>query len=459
MKRESLGAGWAALFILGLAGCAPKSQTAQIDPQRNQEQVSQDIDQLDFENPPIAEEEYEAQQRGEVPPKFDIPIVRNAKVEQWIEYFQKRGRKWFAVYLERSGKYIPFMQRILREHDLPEDLVYLAMIESGFSTKAYSRARAVGPWQFMKATGRLYGLEVNFWVDERRDPEKSTIAAARHLKDLFDQFQSWKLAAAAYNAGAGKVSRAIRRYRTEDFWELSRGRYLRPETRHYVPKLIAAALIAKEPEKYGFKDIQMQDPLEYDKIVLEKPVNLMQLADKAGADFEELMTINPELNHPITPPGVKDYELRVPRGRSNDFMAAYEGLTDADSVQFTAHKVRKGESLHKIANIYKVPVSEIKKLNGLASHRVRQGRTLLIPVPLDHRLSAASRRAETEMRKPPQRSKTQAIRAKYHVVRRGDNLNKIAKRYGVSVAEIMDENNIRRTRLIPGKRLVIPPSS
>ena len=304
-----------AFFVL--SGCASKTQYSKA----SATVFSSESDQTDFENPPIAEEEFEAQQRGEVPPKFDIPIVRNAKVEQWIDYFQGRGRKWFTVYLERSTRYVPFMRKILREHNQPEDLVYLAMIESGFSTRAFSRARAVGPWQFMKATGRMYGLGVNFWVDERRDPEKSTIAAARHLKDLFDQFQSWKLAAAAYNAGAGKVSRAIKRYRTEDFWELSRGRYLRPETRHYVPKLIAAALIAKEPHKYGFKNIEYQDPLQYDKVVVNQPINLIQLAKITGTDLEELFDLNPELNHPVTPPHLASYELRVPFGRAGVYRA------------------------------------------------------------------------------------------------------------------------------------------
>lgn len=444
----------AAGFLFALAGCSSRSYSAKVDTRP---------DQLDFENPPIAEEEFDAQQRGEVPPKFDIPIVRNAKVEHWIAYFQGRGRKWFTVYMERSGRYIPFMKSILREHDLPEDLVYLSMIESGFSTKAYSRARAVGPWQFMKGTGRLYGLDVNFWVDERRDPERSTIAAARHLKDLFDQFQSWKLAAAAYNAGAGKVSRAIQRYRTEDFWELSKGRYLRPETRHYVPKLIAAALIAKEPEKYGFTNIQFQDPLQYDKIVLETPVNLIDLARVTGMDLEELFILNPELNHPVTPPQTASYELRIPYGNTERFMAAVRELTSGETVQFAAHRVRRGDSLPRIAGIYRVKETEIRKLNRLGKGGVRQGQMILIPVPLDNRLASISKRAGAEdvVRRRPKQVNSLSRRAKQssarvHVVKRGESLGRIARKYGITVADIKEENNLRRNVITPGKRLVIP---
>jgi membrane-bound lytic murein transglycosylase D len=441
--RALHSAALAALFSI-VVGCSAKNSQVS---SRNSVDFEEEIAR---ENPPISEEEFEAQQRGEVPPQFDIPIVRNAKVEQWITYFQGRGRKWFGIWLERSGRYVPMMRKILNEHDLPEDLVYLAMIESGFSSRAYSRARAVGPWQFMKSTGRLYGLRANFWVDERRDPEKSSIAAARHLKDLYDQFQSWKLAAAAYNAGAGKVSRAIRRYRTEDFWELARGRYLRPETRHYVPKLIAAALIAKEPEKYGFTGIEYQDPLEYDKIVLKRPVNLIQLAEATRIDLDDLLALNPELNHPVTPPEAVNYELRIPSGRSSDFVAALDSIYDGEQVQYMAHKVRKGDNLQRIAKIYRTSADKISKMNGLSGQgRVKQGQVLLIPVPLDAKLASAPKRAESLkfVSEPGQR---------VHVVRRGETLLRIAKRYGVTVASIKEENNLRRSVIKPGRQLVIP---
>jgi len=185
--------------------------------------------------------------------EFDFPITINSRVEMWMGYFTGKGRKHFEKYLERSELFIPFIKPILREKGLPEDLVYLAMIESGFNNHAKSHAKAVGPWQFISATGKRYGLGVNWWVDERRDTRKSTIAAAGYLKDLFKMFNSWELAAAGYNAGEMKVVRAIRRYGTQDFWALSRQNFFRPETRDYVPKIIAAALVAKNREQFGFK--------------------------------------------------------------------------------------------------------------------------------------------------------------------------------------------------------------
>jgi len=466
----------ACVLAFFLAGCAAKNSGAKVDvPSTAMKRGSSSSDSSG--NPILFEEEYEAAQKGELP-NFDIPVVRNAKVEQWLVYFQGRGRKWYHLWLERSGRYIPFMKKILKDHDLPEDLVYLAMIESGFSPKAFSRARASGPWQFMKSTGRLYGLRADFWVDERRDPEKSTIAAARHLKDLYDQFQSWKLAAAAYNAGPAKVSRAIRRYKTEDFWELTKGHYLRPETRHYVPKLIAAALIAKEPSKYGFTEIHFEDPLSYDKIILKDPVNLAILSQKAGYSLEDLMTVNPELNHPVTPPGVSNYELRVPSGTSQKFVVAYNSLSDEEKFQYTAHLVRRGDTLARLSRLYGVPGTEIAKLNSLKSaKRLKVGRTLLIPVPLGLKLASMVKRAQEEetplhkkrisrlkgshlvadrRRTPEVEDAVLSDGKRVHIVKAGESLWEIAQNYGVTVIRLKHLNRLHRNQILPGKRLAIP---
>lgn len=464
-----------ALGAVGLAfvfsGCASKNYSEKSPTDQDASLASKEgsSEDKDLEkNPPVFQEEYEAQQRGEVP-TFDIPVVRNAKVEQWMDYFQGRGRKWMNLYMSRSGRYIPFMRKILRDHDQPEDLVYLAMIESGFNSNAYSRARAVGPWQFMKATGRLYGLRVDFWVDERRDPEKSTIAAARHLKDLYDQFQSWKLAAAAYNAGARKVSRAIQKYRTEDFWELTKGRYLKSETKNYVPKMIAAALIAKDPHKYGFGDVQYQDPLEYEKVVLDEPVNLMILAEKSDVALERIMDVNPELNHPVTPPNSKEYELRVPVGTSQQILQAYNSMSSEERFQYTAHQMRRGDTVAKLTKLYGVPTKEILKLNHLSSaNEIHQGKTVLIPVGLSPKLvSLASvdteprraRRQASRVKKTAEKKiKVSDARSKVHVVRRGETLSAIAARYGTSVHAIKSANNLRRPGIQRGQKLHIPES-
>ena len=183
---------------------------------------------------------------------YNIPMVLNDSVENHLEYFKTRGREVFQRWLDRSARYIPVMKDIFREKNLPEDLVYVAMIESGFNPYAVSWAKAVGPWQFMPATGKLYGLKIDWWIDERKDPIKSTQAAAEHLKDLHNLFGSWPLALASYNAGAGKVQRAVLRTRSEDFWDLKASRYIRKETKNYVPKYMAATIIAKNPEAYGF---------------------------------------------------------------------------------------------------------------------------------------------------------------------------------------------------------------
>ncbi len=310
------------------------------------------------------EEEIAKSVREEIP-KFDIPIVVNAQVEKWMEYFQGRGRKYYLLWLTRSERYIPMMKKILRENGLPEDLVYLAMIESGFKPYAYSRARASGPWQFIKGTGRMYGLRTTFWIDERRDPEKSTIAAAQHLKDLYDQFNSWYLAASAYNAGAGKISKAIQKYSTEDFWEmsLSKHRYLRPETKDYVPKLIAAALMAKSPERYGFTNLQFEPPLEYDKVQVPEPTEIGKVAEALKIDTQTLLDLNPELLRGVTPPGMPDYELNIPKDFREKFIAAYPAIRSASAVTVARHVAKRGETLSSIARKYGVNAEAITTFN------------------------------------------------------------------------------------------------
>ena len=251
---------------------------------------------------------------------FDIPIVINAKVEQFIQYFQTSGKKVFSNWLARSEKYIPFMKNLLKGNGLPEDLVYMALIESGFNPYAYSRSKASGPWQFIYLTGKRYGLNLNWWVDERRDPEKSTIAATKYLKDLYDMFECWYLAAAGYNAGEGKIANAMKRYRTEDFWELSKYNYLKQETKDYVPQMIAAALIAKDPEKYGFADIEYQEPLQYEKVRVPAVIDLRLIAKACEISVDELKDLNPELLRWCTPPDSPDYEIKIPFGGRNSFL-------------------------------------------------------------------------------------------------------------------------------------------
>lgn len=320
-------------------------------------------------------------------PDFDIPIVINGRVEQFIHYFQTRIRHKFVIWLARSEKYIPSMKNLLKEYGLPEDLVYMALIESGFDPYAYSRAKAVGPWQFIYLTGKRYGLRMNWWVDERRDPEKSTIAAAKYLKDLYEMFACWYLAAAGYNAGEYKIINAIKRYKTEDFWKLTQQRYLKRETKDYVPLMIAAAVVAKDPEKYGFTDVEYQEPLQYEKVKVPELTDLSHIAKACGTSLEEIKDLNPEIRRGVTPPNEIDYEIKIPFGKKDLFLENFEALQPLERFQFKTHLVKKGETLKGIAKRYRVDLEPLLEINSLnKTSAVSKGMTLLIPISKDEEI-------------------------------------------------------------------------
>jgi membrane-bound lytic murein transglycosylase D len=320
-------------------------------------------------------------------PAFDIPIVINDKVEQFIQYFQTTLRDKFVTWLARSEKYIPFMKNFLKEHGLPGDLVYLSLIESGFNPYAYSRSKASGLWQFIALTGKRYGLRVNWWVDERRDPEKSTIAAAKYLKDLYEMFACWYLAAAGYNAGEYKIIKAMKRYRTEDFWKLTRHRYLKRETKNYVPQMIAAALIAKDPEKYGFTDVEYQEPLRYEKVKVPGLTDLSLIAKACETSPEEIKDLNPELRRGVTPPNENEYAIKIPYGKKDLFLVNFEALQPLEKFQFKAHLVKKGETLKGIAKLYRVDLEPLLEINYLnKTSRISKGMTLFIPISKDEEI-------------------------------------------------------------------------
>ena len=319
--------------------------------------------------------------------EFDIPIVINAKVEQSIKYFQTTIREKFATWLGRSEKYIPFMKNLLKEYGLPEDLVYMSLIESGFNPYAYSRAKAVGLWQFISMTGKRYGLKVNWWVDERRDPEKSTIAAAKYLKDLYEMFSCWYLAAAGYNAGEYKIIKAIKRYQTEDFWKLTQHRYLKRETKDYVPLMIAAALVAKDPEKYGFIGVEYQEPLRYEEVKVPELTDLSLIAKACEISLDEIKDLNPELRRGVTPPNETEYEIKIPFGKKDLFLKNFEALQPLEKFQFKTHPVKKGETLKGIATLYRVDLEPLLEINHLSkTSQVSKGMALLIPISKDEEI-------------------------------------------------------------------------
>ena len=386
--------------------------------------------------------------------EFDIPIVINAKVEQFIQYFQTRGKKVFSNWLARSERYIPFMRNLLKESGLPEDLVYLALIESGFNPYAYSRAKASGPWQFIYLTGKRYGLMSNWWIDERRDPEKSTIAAAKYLKDLYDIFECWYLAAAGYNAGERKIAAAMKRYRTEDFWELTKYRYLKRETKDYVPQMIAAALIAKDPEKYGFSGIEYLEPLRYEKVKVPEVTDLRLIAQACEVTLDEIKELNPELSRWCTPPNFPDYEIKIPFGKKELFSKNFETLYSGERFQFKTHLVKKGDTFSKIAKLYQVDLQPILEMNRLSKRsRLTVGMNLLIPLPKDESPKpdrvAKKRSGATHRGSKP-------AEAMIYTIKKGDTLWSIANETGVNLGALSRWNNLYpEKKLTPGDKLKI----
>ena len=366
---------------------------------------------------------------------YQIPMVLNESVENHLEYFKTRGRDVFQKWLDRSARYIPVMKDIFHEKNLPEDLVYVAMIESGFNPYAVSWARAVGPWQFMPQTAKLYGLKIDWWVDERKDPIKSTQAAAEHLKDLHNLFGSWPLAMASYNAGAGKVQRAVLRTRSEDFWDLKASRYIRRETKNYVPKYMAATIIAKNPEAYGFT-VQPYDLFVFDEVVLNESIDLRLAASCAGTTYEVIKELNPELKRWVTPPDTTNYVLRVPKGTGAQFTASFASVPADQKIHWVRHLVAKGETLAGIATQYNTSSESIRDVNNLKKNRINPGKHLLIPV------DSNAKQQDMSYLSPDQTGKKQQI---LYRVRRGDNLTRIASKHDVTVADIRQWNDGIRT--------------
>lgn len=361
---------------------------------------------------------------------YHIPMVLNDSVENHLEYFKTRGRDVFQIWLDRSARYIPVMKSIFREKNLPEDLVYIAMIESGFNPYAVSWAKAVGAWQFMPATGKLYGLKIDWWIDERKDPIKSTTAAAEHLKDLHNMFGSWPLAMASYNAGAGKVQRAVLRTHSDDFWDLKASRHIKPETKNYVPKYMAATIIAKNPGAYGFSE-PPANPYQYDEVVIEESTDLRLIARCAGCTYQEIKDLNPEIKRWVTPPHFSKYVLRLPSGKKEAFLTNFAAIPDEQKIRWERHEVKKGDTLASLAKHYNTTADAIRDINGLKKNRIAPGKHLLIPIDLNVRNHDLSYLTTN------QASKQQQI---LYRVRRGETLVKIAKMHNVTVADIREWN-------------------
>ncbi len=385
------------------------------------------------------------------PIRYDLPQAAHSSVEMWIRFLQGRGRKWYELWLARSTRYVPIFYSVLDEYKLPRDLVFLAMVESGFSPRAFSSAAAAGPWQFMPETGRRYGLRVGFWVDERRDFEKAAVAAARHLRWLYSRFGDWHLAMAGYNAGAGRIASALKRSRTRRFWDLYKTRWIRRETKHYVPKILAAAKVSKEPEKYGFVDIKYEPPMAYDTVVVDVSTSLVTIGEACGGlpkiALEEL---NPSLRVSVTPPD-ESWSVRVPPGLGESCREGLQEIAPENRYTFRYYRTSMGESPEAIAHKFETDLQTILQFHE-ASDVNSLGYYPEMAVPV--RLQLAKKFAVETPGSRERSAKYQAssVRVVRYVTRRGDSLRKIAKEFGVSIQQIQKWNQLGRSSTIRSGR-------
>ncbi|MCX6827148.1 MAG: transglycosylase SLT domain-containing protein [candidate division Zixibacteria bacterium] len=362
---------------------------------------------------------------------YNVPVIMNERVKARILYYQTVARDAFARYLTRMTKYMPMVTEIFEEYGLPSDLVYLAMVESGFNPHAYSWARAMGIWQFISETGRLYGLDRNWWLDERKDPVKSTHAAARFLKDLYAEFGSWELALAAYNGGPGRIRRTTKSQNTSDFWKLR----LKKQTMDYVPFFMAAVMICKDPERFGFAGINYEPELVYDEVRISRSIELRTVANALGCSVEMLQDLNPELLRQFTPPNLKYYNLHIPRGTKEIFLAAYEEMPASRQAGWVQHRVARGESLASIARRYGVSEYALMEANNIARKtRLSIGKTLVIPVSGERTYSNSS----------PKGKYSYKDKDGIYVVRSGDTISDIAKVFGMTPEQLRRLNNLGR---------------
>ncbi len=405
--------------------------------------------------------------------QFDFPVQVNSRVEQWVEYFLGKGRPYFAKYLERSEFFIPYITPLLRQNKMPEDLVYLAMIESGFNNHARSRAKAVGPWQFISATGKRYGLMVNWWVDERRDTRKSTLAAVEYLKDLHEMFQSWELAAAAYNSGEAKIARAIRRFGVKDFWVISRHRFLRPETRDYVPKIIAAALIAKNRTQFGFPASSTVQPSADEAVAgdgsvvkVESETDNAKQQPSASVSAETLATllkdeeiydpyeddpedeVKPEPEQVTAAPSTGTEPLPLAKSIPTPQVSKKGELSGSELAEF---EVQSPADLLKVARAAELSYQTVKSLNPEILSWCTP------PMAPSFRIKLPSSAKDKFLANYNHAAFPRKVSFLSYKVHKGETLSKVANRFGIKVDPVADLNGISpRMPLRSGTKILLP---
>jgi peptidoglycan lytic transglycosylase D len=373
----------------------------------------------------------------------ELPLVSNDLVDGVLTYFQGRGHGFITKILKRLGEYQPMFSRVLNNEGVPQELVYLAAGESGFNPLARSRKGAKGLWQFMPGTGALYGLKRNSWVDEREDPEKSTEAAARHLKDLYNTFGDWYLAMAAYDSGPLTVQRAIERTGYADFWTLRSLHALPTETENYVPIFIATAMIAKDPKAYGF-DVEPDPPLAVDKVVVSDPTDLRLIAELIDHPVDDLIKLNPSLLRWTTPANDPEFQLNLPAGTADIYEKAIASIPPDKRIWWRSHKVDGGETVASIAQKYRISTVALARANGIDRDAdLDEGTRLVLP------LAPGS---ESSLQRVRERYARHAVRYR---IRRGDTLEMLADRFDVSSYQIRKWNHMKSTRLVAGRSLLV----
>jgi membrane-bound lytic murein transglycosylase D len=419
-----------------------------------------------FPKPEAAPQTTEAVKQDLAATEHDIPIPQNSRVLSYVELmYQGRLRDFVQDGLTRGAKYLPMIQSVFRAEGLPLDLAYIPIIESGFKTNALSKASAKGPWQFMKPTAKENGLHHDWYIDERSDPEKSTVAAAKYLKMLHKLFKGdWNLVLAAYNGGLGRVQRAMKKSGHQDFWTLSQSsKFLPKETREYVPLILAAIIVAKNPALYGF-EIVADNPIAYDKVTLPRAIDLRRVAEWTGASINEIQALNPELRRWTTPVRYKAFALKVPVGTGDKLQARLASASPADFNALKWYTVRTGESIATIARKLRVNRIDLAEANSLSIRsRLRRGQELVIP-----RAPATLLAARTERTAPAEvasraltgsatvaAASTRPQNQIVYRVKRGDTLFSIARLFDTTVARIKTQNKLRSNSLAVGARLKI----
>jgi membrane-bound lytic murein transglycosylase D len=376
----------------------------------------------------------------------DLPLVMNDQIASYISYFSSRGRGALVNGMEHSGRYRDMILRVLKEEGVPQDLIYLAQAESGFHSLALSRAGARGMWQFMASRASGYGLQRNWWVDERQDPEKSTRAAAHHLKDLYNQFGDWYLAMAAYNSGPGTVQKAVERTGYADFWELYKRNVLPKETRNYVPIILAITIMSKNPAQYGLTDVEMEAPASSDSVTIDYPVDLRLVAECVDSSVDQLQALNPSLLR-MTTPKDEAFTLHLPIGTKDKFEQQIASIPLEKRVLWRFHRVQPGDTLASIARKYHVSAHAISEANDLHDEEMKADAKLIIPVATSRGKEAASEETAS--------SGGYSKHATAYKVRKGDTVESVADDFSVPAEKVRKWNHLSSNKLTAGRVLHI----